>query len=96
MESLPGSVEIPQWQRGINWEISGAFRIRWLVVCSTRFTHVGHLKNSLNEGQAVLIGKDGQEIEEGCGGALVDVIDEEVRECIGAWRRADEGRIWED
>ena len=41
MESLPGSVEAPAWQKAINWEIAGAFRVRWLVVCETRFHRVG-------------------------------------------------------
>jgi hypothetical protein len=41
MESLPGSVEVPSWQKAINWESAGAFRVRWLVVCSTRFHRVG-------------------------------------------------------
>ena len=43
---------------------------------------MGHLKNSLNEGQAVLIGKDGQEIEERCGEELIKLIDEEAERQI--------------
>lgn len=78
MESLPGSISPPKWQRSINWESAGAFRVKWLVVCTTRFHRIGHLKNALNDGLAVLIGKDGQEIEEGCGRSLVGLIDEEV------------------
>lgn len=78
MESLPGSVDVPEWQRTINWESAGPFRVRWLVVCSTRFQRVGHLKNALNENLAVLIGKDGQEIEENCGAGLIELIDEEA------------------
>ena len=38
---------------------------------------MGHLKNGLNEGQAVLIGKDGQEIEGECGERLCGLIEEE-------------------
>lgn len=30
-------------------------------------------------------------MEEGCGRDLVEIIDEEVGECIGAWRKSDEG-----
>lgn len=89
MESLPGSIPAPSWQNAIAWESAGAFKVRWLVVCATRFHKVGHLKNSLNEGQAVLIGKDGQEIEEECGRSLVELIDEEVEEGLrGEWEEA--------
>jgi UDP-N-acetylmuramoylalanine-D-glutamate ligase len=83
MESLPGSVDVPSWQKAIAWESAGAFKVRWLVICTTRFQKVGHLKNALNENQAVLIGKDGQEIEEACGRALVEIIDEEVEAALG-------------
>ena len=82
MESLPGSVEKPQWQGAINWESTGAFKVKWLVICSTRFSRIGHLKNPYNENQAVLIGKDGQEIEERCGSALIELIDEEVESAL--------------
>ncbi|KAL2075838.1 hypothetical protein VTL71DRAFT_781 [Oculimacula yallundae] len=83
MESLPGSVPCPTWQRNINWESTGAFRVRWLVVCSTRFQRIGHLKNRLNDNLAVLIGKDGQEIEEECGGELIRLIGEEADAVLG-------------
>lgn len=82
MESLPGSIEVPEWQRAINWESAGAFKVRWLVICSTRFHRIGHLKNSLNENQAVLIGKDGQEIEENCGAGLIELINEEFDQTL--------------
>lgn len=84
MESLPGSVEVPSWQRSINWESAGAFKVKWLVVCSTRFHRIGHLKNSMNENQAVLVGKDGQEIEENCARGLIELIDEEVDMALAA------------
>ncbi|RFU31657.1 hypothetical protein B7463_g4696, partial [Scytalidium lignicola] len=77
MESVPGSVPNPGWTRSIQWESTGAFKVRWLVIYSTRFHLVGHLKNSLNENQAVLVGKDGQEIEERCGDELIKIINEE-------------------
>jgi hypothetical protein len=91
MESLPGEVEAPSWQKAINWESAGAFRVRWLVICTTRFQRIGHLKNPYNDHQAVLIGKDGQEIEEGCGRALVECIDEEVEQEVQSERFADAG-----
>jgi hypothetical protein len=52
--------------------------VRWLTVASTRFSKVGHLKNKLNGGLAVLVGKDGQEIEERCGADLIKLIDDEA------------------
>ncbi|KUJ21879.1 YTH-domain-containing protein [Mollisia scopiformis] len=94
MESLPGSVEIPHWQRAITWESAGAFRVRWLVICATRFHRVGHLKNAFNENQAVLIGKDGQEIEEHCGASLIELIDEEAEQALrNSWVKTEN---WED
>jgi hypothetical protein len=95
MESLPGSVKIPHWQRAINWESAGAFKVKWLVICSTRFNRVGHLKNPLNENQAVLIGKDGQEIEEICGAGLVELIDDEAELALSTWRDSDESVPWD-
>jgi len=95
MESVPGSVEPPEWQNAINWESAGAFRIRWLVICSTRFHRIGHLKNALNDNLAVLIGKDGQEIEENCGAGLIELIDEEANLALGQGNRHDD-RMWDD
>jgi hypothetical protein len=92
MESLPGSVEVPEWQRAINWESAGAFRVKWLVICSTRFHRIGHLKNAFNENQAVLIGKDGQEIEENCGAGLIELINEEANQALGISRRYSDDR----
>ncbi|RDL39607.1 uncharacterized protein BP5553_03947 [Venustampulla echinocandica] len=95
MESLPGSVEVPEWQTAINWESAGAFRVKWLVVCPTRFSRVGHLTNPYNDNHPVLIGKDGQEIEEKCGAALIELIDEEYRETADFWRDSEDGVNWE-
>lgn len=85
MESLPGTVEAPSWQKSINWETAGPFRVRWLVIYPTPFHRVGHLKNALNENQAVLVGKDGQEIEATCGTDLVQLMDEEADEALMTW-----------
>ncbi|XMA15643.1 hypothetical protein WAI453_008434 [Rhynchosporium graminicola] len=88
MESLPSSIPTPTWQRSIHWESTGAFRVRWLVVCATRFQRIGHLKNALNDGLAVLIGKDGQEIDEACGESLCEAIDEEADMALSlSWGR---------
>ncbi|KAL8678134.1 MAG: hypothetical protein Q9186_005505 [Xanthomendoza sp. 1 TL-2023] len=76
MLSLPSpSIPAPSWQSALLWDSTDPFRIEWITVKETRFHKVGHLKNECNEGQAVLVGRDGQEIEEGCGRALCRVID---------------------
>ncbi len=90
MENVPGSETIPHWQSTLHWESSGAFRVSWVTIASTRFSDVGHLKNSLNDGLAVLVGKDGQEIEERCGEALCKLIDEDCERGGGKrWHRED-------
>ncbi|KAH8599796.1 YT521-B-like domain-containing protein [Bisporella sp. PMI_857] len=86
MESVPGSVTPPDWQKAINWESAGAFRVRWIVVCSTRFHRIGHLKNALNDNQAVLIGKDGQEMRRIVPWALPNLL---TRKQIWLWRTGD-------
>lgn len=78
MENLPGSENVPEWQNQIHWKKAGSFRVKWLTVATTNFQRVGHLTNSLNEGSPVLVGRDGQEIEEYCGEQLCKLIDEEV------------------
>jgi hypothetical protein len=77
MESLPGTAPEPEWVKNLHWPSSPPFYIRWITVAETHFGKVGHLKNSLNEGQAVLVGRDGQEIDEHCGMGLCGLIDEE-------------------
>ncbi|PVH72569.1 hypothetical protein DL98DRAFT_610494 [Cadophora sp. DSE1049] len=67
----------------------------YLVVCSTRFHRIGHLKNALNDNLAVLIGKDGQEIEENCGAGLIELIDDEASLALGHGNRYDD-RMWDD
>ncbi|KAL2350107.1 YTH domain-containing protein, partial [Cryomyces antarcticus] len=78
MESPPGSAPTPTFVEKLFWSPSPPFYIRWLTVAETHFRKVGHLKNAYNENQAVLVGKDGQEIEEGCGMGLCELIDEEA------------------
>jgi hypothetical protein len=94
MESLPGSIDPPEWQKAINWESAGAFRVKWLVICSTKFQSIGHLQNALNQNQAVLIGKDGQEIEGDCGANLIELINEEAQQTLNAWR--DPADTWDE
>ncbi|KAL8917120.1 MAG: hypothetical protein Q9208_008159 [Pyrenodesmia sp. 3 TL-2023] len=81
MQSLPSSdIPAPEWQKQLLWASTDPFRIRWITIAPTRFHSVGHLKNAFNDGQAVLIGRDGQEIEPECGRALCELIDEAARE----------------
>ncbi|KAK0743267.1 YTH domain-containing protein, partial [Schizothecium vesticola] len=61
----------PRWVSGLRWASSNPFRVRWLSKIEVEFFRIGHLRNSLNEGLAVLVGKDGQEIEERCGANLL-------------------------
>lgn len=91
METLPGAIKVPSWQNSINWESAGAFRVRWLVICNVRFGKIGHLRNGLNENLPVLIGKDGQEVEEGCGRELCDCLDGEVEEVLGGGEEVAKG-----
>ena len=77
MESAPGMADPPSWTKGLLWKSSGPFHIRWITIADTRFSRVGHLKNMLNENQAVLVGRDGQEVDDRCGAALCELIDEE-------------------
>jgi hypothetical protein len=78
MESVPGTAPVPGWSTKLIWNSSGPFNIRWITISETRFNRVGHLKNALNDNQAVLIGRDGQEIEENCGAGLCELIDQEA------------------
>ena len=57
--------------RGIHWETTDPFRVEWLSTTEVEFYWIGHLNNSLNENRAVLVGKDGQEIEDQCGRSLL-------------------------
>jgi YTH domain-containing protein 1 len=61
----------PKWMNGIHWDTTPPFRVEWLSKTPVGFFRIGHLKNSLNENYPVLVGKDGQEIEEECGRALM-------------------------
>lgn len=79
MSSAPGDAPVPTWAKHLIWDATPPFHIRWITIAETRFNRVGHLKNALNEGQAVLVGRDGQEIEGSCGEALCGLIDEDGR-----------------
>lgn len=61
----------PRWVVNINWEVSDPFRIEWLSKTEVEFFRIGHIKNPFNEDNAVLVGKDGQEVEEEAGHRLL-------------------------
>jgi hypothetical protein len=61
----------------LKWPVSRPYRLRWITIADTKFRDTGDLKNSLNENMPVLVGRDGQEIEEKCGIALAELIDED-------------------
>ncbi|KAL1880587.1 hypothetical protein VTK73DRAFT_5392 [Phialemonium thermophilum] len=65
----------PYWMNGIHWATSDPFRVEWICTTEVEFYHIGHLKNKLNENQAVLVGRDGQEIDEECGRNLAAEMD---------------------
>lgn len=69
----------PSWIKGIHWEASPPFRVEWLSTTEVEFYHIGHLRNKLNEDLPVLVGKDGQEIEEGCGRRLLEEMEPIIR-----------------
>ena len=75
METRPGTAQPPKWVQRLNWKTCPPFYIRWITIAETRFRFVGHLKNSYNEHLAVLVGRDGQEIEPKCGAELCRLID---------------------
>ncbi|KAM7224088.1 hypothetical protein V8F06_000561 [Rhypophila decipiens] len=64
----------PSWMSNVHWDSSPPFRIEWLSKVPVSFTLVGDLRNSFNEDHPVLVGKDGQEIEENCAIDLLRVM----------------------
>lgn len=72
MTSLPSAdINKASWMKNIHWPTSPPFRLRWLSKVAVPFSRIGYLKNPLNENLSVLIAKDGQEVEEDCGCALL-------------------------
>lgn len=87
MASAPGEAPMPVWAKDLIWEATPPFYIDWISTNETRFNRCGNLKNSLNEGQAVLVGRDGQEIEGGCGRRLCELMDS-----MGSYGESEERR----
>jgi len=69
----------PKWMVGIHWETTQPFRVEWFNKTTTSFQYVHHLRNALNGDLPVIIGKDGQEIEESCGRDLIKEMDSTVK-----------------
>ncbi|KAL7929071.1 YT521-B-like domain-containing protein [Trichoderma chlorosporum] len=65
-----------KWMRDIPWNPSAPFRIQWLNTTRTDFWRLGDLRNPLNGGRLVFIGKDGQELPEACGREVIRVLDQ--------------------
>ncbi|KAJ4293829.1 hypothetical protein N0V88_005342 [Collariella sp. IMI 366227] len=68
MTSAPSpSIPRPSWVKSIHWDVSDSFKVQWLSKTPVDFFRIGHIKNPFNEGLAVFVGRDGQELEEDCG-----------------------------
>ncbi len=65
----------PGWMKTLHWETTPPFRVDWLNTTPASFHLVHHLVNSLNENRSVIVGKDGQEIEDECGRQLVEELE---------------------
>ncbi|TFA97616.1 Zinc finger CCCH domain-containing protein 45 [Trichoderma ghanense] len=75
MTSAPdGNIPPAKWMDNITWEASDPFRIEWLSTRRTEFWKLGDLKNPLNDGKPVFVGRDGQEYPEACGHKMVRVL----------------------
>ncbi|KKO97560.1 hypothetical protein THAR02_10343 [Trichoderma harzianum] len=81
----------PKWMNNISWEASLPFRVQWLSTHRTEFWKFGKLRNPLNDGKPIFVGRDGQEFPETCGREMVYVLDrgegrERGRSGAGSWR----------
>lgn len=64
----------PGWMNNVHWDSSPPFRVEWLNKVPVQFSRINGLKNSYNDDHPVLVGKDGQEVEERCGRELLRVM----------------------
>src|SRR5689334_20125816 len=74
----------PTFVKSIHWDTSDPFRVQWLSKTAVEFYRIGHLKNPYNEHLPVLVGKDGQEIEEECGAELLREMEAVALDSEGA------------
>jgi hypothetical protein len=82
----------PTFVKGIHWDTSDPFRVQWLSKTAVEFWRIGHLRNPYNEDLPVLVGKDGQEIEEECGAKLMSLMEEYTAETDGGRGGGYDGR----
>ncbi|KAL7957070.1 YT521-B-like domain-containing protein [Trichoderma compactum] len=88
MTSLPSTtIPPPKWMSKTSWEHSSPFRVQWLSTHRTEFWNFGKLRNPLNDGKPVFVGRDGQEIPETCGREMICVLDQ------GAVRKKECGSV---
>ncbi|KEQ75403.1 hypothetical protein M436DRAFT_79815 [Aureobasidium namibiae CBS 147.97] len=89
MTSPPSpSVPQPGFCKKLKWPCSPPFRIRWICTTSVHFKFVGHLRNTMNLGEdgqphAVLVGKDGQEVDKSAGEGVVKILRQSDLEAKG-------------
>ncbi|PPJ50247.1 hypothetical protein CBER1_04874 [Cercospora berteroae] len=75
-------IQKPAFTAKLNWATSPAFTLRWLAKTPIHFKLVGHIKNTRNydedkgEPHAVLVGKDGQEVNADAGRGVVRILDD--------------------
>jgi hypothetical protein len=82
MYSQVGEAPNPHWKKRIKFEVSGAFRIRWIRTGFIKFDQVTHIENAYLGYQAVTFGKDCQEIEGHAGHALCNYLEQNMK----AWQ----------
>lgn len=75
MLSPIGSADSTLWQND-SFRESGVFRVEWLQALELPFTATTHLRNPLNYGKPVKIGRDGQEIPVDIAHQLCALIDD--------------------
>lgn len=71
------SIPHPSWIATTTHDMHATppFHVDWINEAETPFTHLGDLKNPLNEYQPVFVGRDGQEYSEDCGRRMMQVMD---------------------
>jgi YTH domain-containing protein 1 len=70
----------PEWMTHFHWDTTPPFRIEWLSKTPVDFHPIGHLTNKYNEDLPVLVGRDGQEIDDECGRAFVALMKSKAEE----------------
>ncbi|KAH6648090.1 YT521-B-like domain-containing protein [Truncatella angustata] len=68
----------PKWWIRITWPKSLPFTIEWVSKQATSDRLTRGLKNSLNEGMPITRSRDCQELDDYCGRALIDIMNQEA------------------